>query len=142
MGQVPFVAGLPFFIVIGWGSFISTFFLSLRQYPSTAKAPSFFKSCGRLPGPVNRFYSTFGPIQAARGPNSKGPGPHGPARVGRGPISRLGLLRPETTPEAAMVFLTEFLGAAVIDTHQRGVGRVRDVTVRVQEPYPIVTGIV
>lgn len=41
-----------------------------------------------------------------------------------------------------MVFLTEFLGAAVIDTHQRGVGRVRDVTVRVQEPYPIVTGIV
>ncbi len=35
-GQVPFVAGFPFFMVIGFGSFISTFFLSLRQYPSTA----------------------------------------------------------------------------------------------------------
>jgi CBS domain-containing protein len=44
--------------------------------------------------------------------------------------------------EAQVVFLTEFLGAAVIDTHQRGVGRVRDVVVRVQEPYPTVTGLV
>ena len=41
-----------------------------------------------------------------------------------------------------MVFLTEFLGAEVIDFHQRRVGRVRDVTVRVEEPYPVVTGLV
>ena len=30
-GHVPFVAGLPFFIVIFWGFWISTFFLSLTQ---------------------------------------------------------------------------------------------------------------
>jgi hypothetical protein len=31
MGQVPFVAGLPFFIVICCGFWISTFFLSRTQ---------------------------------------------------------------------------------------------------------------
>src|SRR5579875_385034 len=36
IGQVPFVAGFPFFMVICVGFFISTFFLSLRQYPSTS----------------------------------------------------------------------------------------------------------
>ena len=41
-----------------------------------------------------------------------------------------------------MVFLTEILGASIVDVHQRGVGRVRDVIVRVQEPYPIVTSLV
>jgi magnesium transporter len=41
-----------------------------------------------------------------------------------------------------VVFLTEILGAEVVDVHQRGVGRVRDVTVRVAQPYPVVTGFV
>jgi CBS domain-containing protein len=41
-----------------------------------------------------------------------------------------------------MVFLSEFLGAEVVDVEQRRVGRVRDVTATVVEPYPVVTGIV
>ncbi|MBJ7600249.1 MAG: magnesium transporter MgtE [Candidatus Nephthysia bennettiae] len=41
-----------------------------------------------------------------------------------------------------MLFLTEILGAEVIDVRQRRAGTVRDVTVRVQEPYPVVTGLV
>ena len=41
-----------------------------------------------------------------------------------------------------MIFLTEIQGALVVDVHQRTVGHVRDLTVRVQEPYPIVTGLV
>jgi len=41
-----------------------------------------------------------------------------------------------------VLFLTEILGAEVVDVHQRRVGRVRDVTVHVQEPYPVVTGLV
>ena len=41
-----------------------------------------------------------------------------------------------------MLFLTEILGAEVIDVRQRRVGAVRDLTVRVQEPYPVVTGLV
>jgi len=34
-GQVPFAAGRPFFNVTSFGSFISTFFLHLRQYAVT-----------------------------------------------------------------------------------------------------------
>jgi CBS domain-containing protein len=41
-----------------------------------------------------------------------------------------------------LLFLTEILGAEVIDVRQRRVGAVRDLTVRVQEPYPVVTGLV
>ena len=41
-----------------------------------------------------------------------------------------------------MLFLTEILGAEVIDVRQHRVGAVRDLTVRVQEPYPVVTGLV
>lgn len=41
-----------------------------------------------------------------------------------------------------MVFLSELLGAEVVDVEQRRVGRVRDVTATVIEPYPVVTGIV
>ena len=41
-----------------------------------------------------------------------------------------------------MLFLTEILGAEVIDVRQRRSGAVRDLTVRVQEPYPVVTGLV
>ena len=41
-----------------------------------------------------------------------------------------------------MLFLTEILGAEVIDVRQRRTGTVRDLTVRVQEPYPVVTGLV
>src|SRR5205807_9279966 len=41
-----------------------------------------------------------------------------------------------------MVFLSEFLGAEVVDVEQRHVGRVRDVTATVLEPYPVVSGIV
>ena len=44
--------------------------------------------------------------------------------------------------ESILLFLTEILGAEVIDVEQRHLGRVRDLTVRVQEPYPVVTGIV
>jgi len=35
VGQVPFIAGLPFFIVTGVGFFISFFALHLTQYAST-----------------------------------------------------------------------------------------------------------
>ena len=41
-----------------------------------------------------------------------------------------------------MVFLTEILGAEVVDVRQHRVGRVRDVTVRVTQPYPVATGFV
>jgi magnesium transporter len=41
-----------------------------------------------------------------------------------------------------MLFLTEILGAEVIDVRQRRTGAVRDLTIRVQEPYPVVTGLV
>ncbi len=41
-----------------------------------------------------------------------------------------------------MLFLTEILGAEVIDVRQRRIGAVRDLTVHVQEPYPVVTGLV
>jgi CBS domain-containing protein len=43
-----------------------------------------------------------------------------------------------------VLFLTEILGAEVVDVRQRAVGRggVRDVTVRMEEPYPVVTGLV
>ncbi len=41
-----------------------------------------------------------------------------------------------------MIFLTEILGAEVVDIRQRRVGRVRDVAVRVQQPYPVVTALV
>jgi magnesium transporter len=41
-----------------------------------------------------------------------------------------------------VVFLSELLGAEVVDVDQRRVGRVRDVTATVIEPYPVVTGIV
>jgi magnesium transporter len=41
-----------------------------------------------------------------------------------------------------LLFLTEILGAEVIDVRQRRTGAVRDLTVRVQEPYPVVTGLV
>jgi CBS domain-containing protein len=41
-----------------------------------------------------------------------------------------------------VLFLTEILGAEVIDVRQHRTGAVRDLTVRVQEPYPVVTGLV
>jgi CBS domain-containing protein len=41
-----------------------------------------------------------------------------------------------------MLFLTEILGAEVIDVGQRRVGRVCDLTVHVREPYPVVTSLV
>lgn len=41
-----------------------------------------------------------------------------------------------------MLFLTEILGSEVVDVRQRSVGRVRDLSVRVAQPYPVVTGIV
>jgi len=41
-----------------------------------------------------------------------------------------------------VLFLTEILGAEVIDVRQRRIGAVRDLTVHVQEPYPIVTGLI
>jgi magnesium transporter len=41
-----------------------------------------------------------------------------------------------------VLFLTEILGAEVVDVRQRAVGSVRDVTVRIEEPYPVVTGLV
>jgi CBS domain-containing protein len=41
-----------------------------------------------------------------------------------------------------VLFLTEIQGAEVVDVHQRASGRVRDVTVRIREPYPVVTGLV
>jgi len=41
-----------------------------------------------------------------------------------------------------MLFLTEVLGAEVVDVRQRRSGRVRDLAVRIQEPYPVVTGLV
>lgn len=41
-----------------------------------------------------------------------------------------------------MVFLSEFLGAEVVDKDQRRVGRIKDITVRSSEPYPVVTGLI
>jgi CBS domain-containing protein/sporulation protein YlmC with PRC-barrel domain len=40
-----------------------------------------------------------------------------------------------------VVFLSEILGAEVIDVEQRRAGRVRDVAVATAEPYPVVTGV-
>jgi magnesium transporter len=41
-----------------------------------------------------------------------------------------------------LLFLTEILGAEVVDVRQKVVGDVRDLTVRLEEPYPVVTGLV
>jgi magnesium transporter len=41
-----------------------------------------------------------------------------------------------------LLFLTEILGAEVIDVHQRRAGTVRDLTAQIREPYPVVTGLV
>jgi len=41
-----------------------------------------------------------------------------------------------------MIFLSDFLRADVVDVHQKTVGSVRDLIVRVQEPYPKVTAVV
>jgi magnesium transporter len=41
-----------------------------------------------------------------------------------------------------VVFLTEILGAEVVDSRQHRIGRVLDVTILVREPYPEVTGLV
>jgi magnesium transporter len=44
--------------------------------------------------------------------------------------------------ENGLLFLTEILGAEVVDVRQRRSGAVRDLTIRVQEPYPVVTGLI
>jgi magnesium transporter len=44
--------------------------------------------------------------------------------------------------ENGLLFLTEILGAEVVDVRQHRAGAVRDLSVRVQEPYPVVTGLV
>ena len=41
-----------------------------------------------------------------------------------------------------MIFLSDFLRADVVDVHQKAVGSVRDLIVRIQEHYPVVTGVV
>ncbi len=41
-----------------------------------------------------------------------------------------------------MIFLSDFLRADVVDVHQKTVGSVRDLIVRIQEPYPVVTAVV
>jgi magnesium transporter len=40
-----------------------------------------------------------------------------------------------------MIFLSDFLRADVVDVHQKTVGSVRDLIVRIQEPYPVVTAV-
>jgi CBS domain-containing protein len=40
-----------------------------------------------------------------------------------------------------MNFLSDFLRADVVDVHQKPVGTVRDLLVRMQEPYPVVTAV-
>jgi magnesium transporter len=49
---------------------------------------------------------------------------------------------PRIEEERDVIFLTEILGNEVVDVGQRRVGRVRDLTIAVQEPYPVVTGVV
>lgn len=49
---------------------------------------------------------------------------------------------PQLHKRTGVIFLTEILGAEVIDVRQRAVGDVRDLTVRMEEPYPVVTGLV
>src|SRR5207302_1106976 len=76
-GQVPVMAGLPFFIVMFCGFLISTFILSLRQYPVTAiRSHSLSKEIGCfwadsaiLGGGPGEFNPNSPPI-AARGPKS------------------------------------------------------------------------
>src|SRR5215467_4310629 len=75
-GHVPFVAGFPFFMVIGFGSFISTFFLSLRQYPSTAITSLYDTQDLRQRSPTRR-------IVAAHSPQFNSNSPHLPWRGGR-----------------------------------------------------------
>ena len=41
-----------------------------------------------------------------------------------------------------MIFLSDFLRADVVDVHQKTVGSVRDLIVRIAEPYPLVTAVV
>ena len=40
-----------------------------------------------------------------------------------------------------MIFLSDFLRADAVDVHQKTVGSVRDLIVRIQEPYPVVTAV-
>src|SRR5947207_15635406 len=87
IGQVPLVAGLPFFMVIGLGSFISTFFLSLRQYPSTAmtslSCTQHFRQRSRTRRIVSTHLSQFNPNTADRSPGAPREGARGGARLGR-----------------------------------------------------------
>src|SRR5215831_6715249 len=73
-GQVPLVAGFPFFMVIGLGSFISTFFLSLRQYPSTAMTSLYDTQDLRQRSRTRRIVTThlpeFKPNSGEHNPNS------------------------------------------------------------------------
>ena len=41
-----------------------------------------------------------------------------------------------------MIFLSDFIGAEVVDVRQHRVGRVRDLVVVMAEPFPRVTGII
>jgi magnesium transporter len=41
-----------------------------------------------------------------------------------------------------MIFLSDFLRADVVDVHQRTVGKVRDLIVRMGDPYPVVIAVV
>ena len=40
-----------------------------------------------------------------------------------------------------MIFLSDFLRADIVDVHQRTVGKVRDLIVRMGEPFPVVTAV-
>jgi magnesium transporter len=41
-----------------------------------------------------------------------------------------------------MIFLSDYLRAEIVDRNQRGVGTVRDLVARMDEPFPVVTGVV
>ena len=40
-----------------------------------------------------------------------------------------------------MIFLSDFLRADIVDVHQKVVGAVRDLIVRVEDPYPVVVAL-
>ena len=55
----------------------------------------------------------------------------------RGPPPRIALCEHGD----AMIFLSDFLRADIVDRNQRTVGKVRDLVVRMEEPFPVVTAV-
>ena len=92
LGQVPFTAGRPFFIIVSLGFFMAVFFLHLTQYASTMPGR---RDVPYLAHACEKYHTTRTPPSPRAG--SSGPRPR-PAAANRPPIPRPGGSGPERAP--------------------------------------------